>query len=297
MVDAARTRQVADPATTAGGGNYGFTNLDPTRSYIVVATDGAGSAVDTYFANPYVSSTGGSKQTVASPPTSPPRATPSPTRTSATSARLARPDRRPGVHRHQRQRVTPTRPASTRRCRASPWISTATLTATVSRTGRAGGDDLQRRRRQLSLRQPGPYNYIVIVDTADPQIPAGYFAWLPTTTRTLTSAADVLTDDFPFTPLISKSVSATSLTPPGNLTFNITVNYPGDSLLSDVHVVDPLPQGVTFTSATAGGTDGAYVPLSQGGWGRRRPASDDDLADRQSDHGGTGRQRDHQYAC
>lgn len=45
-------------ATTNGSGNYSFTNLDPTRNYLVQAVDGTGSAVDSYFPNPYQLTTG-----------------------------------------------------------------------------------------------------------------------------------------------------------------------------------------------------------------------------------------------
>ena len=258
VVDAGQDAQVGLPATTAGGGNYGFTNLDPTRSYIVVATDGAGSAVDTYFANPYISSTGGSKQTVKPADfTAQGNAV-----TDADFGYLGQTPRAIGDQVFIDTNGNATYEAGTdtplpgitvdlyRDANGDGIADPGELSATTSSA--ADGSYL--------FGGLGPDDYIVIVDTADPQLPAGYFAVVDHYDTTLTSASDVLTDDFPFTPLISKSVSATSITPPGNLTFNITINYSGDQLLSDVRVVDSLPKGVTFTSATAGGTDGAYVP-------------------------------------
>ena len=112
----------------------------------------------------------------------------------------------------------------------------------------------------------GPGSYTVVVDAASAGIPAGCSASVGQYNVTLAPGDTYLDADFPFVPLISKSVDRSYVNPSGSvaertLTFGVTVNYPGHNYLEDVKVIDPLPTGVTYVggSANAGGTYGPYA--------------------------------------
>jgi len=108
----------------------------------------------------------------------------------------------------------------------------------------------------------GPGNYKVSVETADPDIPDGYSATISTFTKTLAVGESYLTADFPFMPLISKTVDKIYAVTGDTLNFGISVNYPGSDLLSDVLVIDPYPAGLNVPPSAIGqgGTYGAYTP-------------------------------------
>jgi uncharacterized repeat protein (TIGR01451 family) len=99
----------------------------------------------------------------------------------------------------------------------------------------------------------GPGAYTVSVSGSDPGIPAGYASSTSSYQVSLSAGQDFLTADFPFTPLISKSVDKAYATTGEALNFGVNVNYNGGNLLSDVTVRDYLPLGTTFTSAGQGG--------------------------------------------
>ncbi len=104
-----------------------------------------------------------------------------------------------------------------------------------------------------------PGNYIVIVDTADPDLPAGT---VPTESQykvALGAAEQYLTADFPFVPLIAKTVDKSYAQPGDTLNFTVRVNYPGDRLLDNVKVIDPLPLGTTCGTVGQGGSCAAYI--------------------------------------
>jgi uncharacterized repeat protein (TIGR01451 family) len=105
----------------------------------------------------------------------------------------------------------------------------------------------------------GPGDYTVEVDVGSGGVPAGHSASVGQFTVTLASGEDFLAADFPFVPLISKTVDTTYAEPGSNLLFTVNVNFPGSELLSGVRVIDPLPTGVTYGSATAGGVYGPYA--------------------------------------
>ncbi|NUQ38736.1 MAG: carboxypeptidase regulatory-like domain-containing protein [Caldilineales bacterium] len=104
----------------------------------------------------------------------------------------------------------------------------------------------------------GPGDYTVVVDTNDPDIPAGYFASITRYDKTLAAGEDYLTADFPFAPLIAKSVDKSVANPNDVLNYSITLNYGGNELLSDVVVRDYIPLGTTFSSVSAGGVITSY---------------------------------------
>ncbi|NLC83387.1 MAG: DUF11 domain-containing protein, partial [Lentisphaerae bacterium] len=107
----------------------------------------------------------------------------------------------------------------------------------------------------------GPGDYVVAVDAGSAGVPAGHSSSAGPFTVTLASGADDLDADFPFVPLITKSVDKAYAGAGTNLLFSINIANGGSQPLSDLRVIDPLPPGVTFGSATAGGVYGPYVSL------------------------------------
>ena len=101
----------------------------------------------------------------------------------------------------------------------------------------------------------GPGNYIVDVDQNDPDVPAGYTSTRDPIFASLAAAQNRTDIDFPFVPLISKSVDKATALPGETLTYTITTNYPGPDLLSEAVVADTVPAGTTYVpnSANASG--------------------------------------------
>jgi len=119
---------------------------------------------------------------------------------------------------------------------------TLLMTTTTSITGTYTFDDLP------------AGNYIVDVDQNDPDIPAGY-ALSPLGTDPFPVTLDVAqnrTDvDFPFRyvpPPISKAVDKTGANAGDTLTYTLTTNYTGSSLLTNVTVTDTIPAGTTYVA-------------------------------------------------
>jgi len=105
----------------------------------------------------------------------------------------------------------------------------------------------------------GPGNYTVVVDASSAGVPAGHSPSISEYTVSLEAGEAYLDADFPFVPLISKSVDKTYVDPSGDLaartlTFGVTVNYPGIQHLENVIVRDFVPAGTTFDEAFQGGT-------------------------------------------
>ncbi len=109
----------------------------------------------------------------------------------------------------------------------------------------------------------GPGNYTVIVDTADPDLPAGLFATVTQYEKSLAAGENHLTADFPFVSGLTKTANKTYAMTGETVQFSIKPFYPGTALLENVRVFDPLPTGTTYVggSANAGGTFGPYSPL------------------------------------
>ncbi len=108
----------------------------------------------------------------------------------------------------------------------------------------------------------GPGAYIVVVDTTDPQIPAGYLPSTPSQTAVTLAVAQNRTDvDFPFSKVLTKAVDKTNANAGDTLKYTITANYPSGVLLQNVTITDSVPTGTTFASAGQGGTqsDGVIV--------------------------------------
>lgn len=107
----------------------------------------------------------------------------------------------------------------------------------------------------------GPATYTVVVNTASAGVPAGYSAAVTQYNVTLTAGQSYLTADFPFAPLISKTVDKASAQAGNTLNFGVNVSYPGSELLGNVRVVDPFPAGLNAPpTVNQSGAYGAYVP-------------------------------------
>jgi uncharacterized repeat protein (TIGR01451 family) len=106
----------------------------------------------------------------------------------------------------------------------------------------------------------GPGSYTVIVDAASAGVPAGFSPAVGQYIVTLAPGDTYLDADFPFVPLISKTVDQTYAQPGDPLNFSVTVNYPGSELLADVTVRDFVPVGTIFSSAGQGGTLQTFAP-------------------------------------
>ena len=102
--------------------------------------------------------------------------------------------------------------------------------------------------------------YIVDVDQAYPDIPPGYAASRDETPVPLAPGQNRTDVDFPFAPLITKAVDRAFATTNDVLTYTLGISYVGNQMLQNARVVDPLPAGVTFSNATAGGVFGSFSP-------------------------------------
>ena len=113
-------------------------------------------------------------------------------------------------------------------------------------------------------------DYIVVVDSADPDVPAGLSTVIGQYATNLTAGETDNTLDFPFAQLLQKSVSPTTPAVGGDtLSYTVNVNYPGTTALENVVVTDAVPAGTTYVggSANAGGVlsvDGSQVIWSLG---------------------------------
>jgi len=257
VIDAGSDLLIAT-TTTAGGGNYSFANLDPTRAYIVVPVDGPGSAVDAYFANAYVRSTTNPR------PVSP--ANFAAQGNAVTDADFGYFGQTPGsigdtvcVDVNGDKLCTG----------ADQGIAGVTVRLYLDADGDGEGDPSELVTTtstdpsgQYTFTGLGPGNYIVVVDTTDPQIPAGYLPSVSSQTAVTLAVAQNRTDvDFPFGKVLTKSVDKINANPGDTLNYSITANYPSGVLLQNVAVTDTIPAGTTFASAGQGGvySGGAIV--------------------------------------
>lgn len=259
VIDAEDALIAAD--VTDANGVYGFTGLDTTRSYLVQAVDGPGSAVDAYFADPYISTTG-----------NPVAVTPTDFTNSGgnvTEADLGYFGLAPATI----NGAVCTNADSDLDCDLAdgdsflPFV-TVYLYKDVNGNGVVDAADML---IQTTTTDPdgtytftgvGPGDYVVMVDNHDPDVPHGYFPQvLDVAVDNLMAGETRSQIDFPFATLLNKSVSAETANPGDPLTFSITANYPGDALLNNVTVTDPVPVGLNNIVPGQGGAVGPYVPI------------------------------------
>lgn len=96
--------------------------------------------------------------------------------------------------------------------------------------------------------------YSVVVNASSMGVPSGYAPSVSQYFVNLAVGQDFLTADFPFTPLITKSVDKAFAEAGNTLNFAVNVNYTGSALLSDVTVRDFVPNGTTYQSSGQGGS-------------------------------------------
>ncbi len=113
-----------------------------------------------------------------------------------------------------------------------------------------------------------PGDYLVDVDNDDADVPPGYAPSadeiavnLPIPAPGASTGTDVTTADFPFIPLIAKTVNKATADAGETLTYEVIVRNPSSSLLTDAVVTDAVPAGSTYVggSANAGGSESGGV--------------------------------------
>ena len=243
---------------TAGGGSYSFTGLDPAVSYLVAAVDAPGSGVDTYFTDPYALST----------PANPISVTPA--MFAAAGGNYAEADfgyfglapASVGDEVFQDNNGNGIFDDGD-----APLANvTVWLYLDANADGVADEDELY----ATAVTSPAgtylfdglpPGDYLVVVDGHDADLPSGLAPVRPQWDVSLDAGDSVLTADFPFVQLLTKSVNKPYATTGETVTFSLMPHYTGGDLLQNVRLIDPLPTGVNFVSANAGGTSGPYIPI------------------------------------
>jgi len=244
VIDAGQDVLIAT-TTTAGGGNYSFTNLDPTRSYIVDPVDGAGSVVDTYFVNPYVATTANPNSVSPADFTAQSNA--------VTDADFGYFGQTPGS-------IGDTvcidgngnglcDVGETPIPNITVWLYRDLDDDGVADPGELIDTAVTDPAGNYLFADLGPDGYLVVVDRTDPDLPGGYFPPIELLALSLTSGQNITTADFPFIQAITKSVNLATATPGQTLTYTIIPRYPGDDLLSSIVVNDTVPAGTTFLAS------------------------------------------------
>ncbi len=102
-----------------------------------------------------------------------------------------------------------------------------------------------------------PDTYLVVVDTDDTDLAAGFGASIREIEVVLAANTNYLTADFPFIQLIDKTVNITFAGLGTNLTYTIKPYWPGPDSLIDAQVTDPVPTNTVYiaNSANAEGTN------------------------------------------
>ncbi len=246
---------------TTTNGFYQFTGLSTNFTYFVVAVDGVSSAVDDYFANPYATTTG-----------NPVMVTPANFASSGgnwTQADIGYFGIEPAAISGKAYRDENADSAYNGSDAPIPVITINLYTDANGNGVFDAGDTLYRTSAteafgNYSFTNLPPGNYIVRVDSTDPDVPGGYFPSL--TTRAVTGLASGQTsanNDFPFITILNKAVDKASATNGEVITYTVTASYPGCESFENLKISDPVPAGVNVaaTNIGNGGTIGAYIPL------------------------------------
>ncbi|MBP8261373.1 MAG: DUF11 domain-containing protein, partial [Verrucomicrobia bacterium] len=109
-----------------------------------------------------------------------------------------------------------------------------------------------------------PERYIVVVDSADPDLPGGVQGLVPQYVVTLGPGENYVDADFPFVEIFTKTVDLVSADGGDILTYTLKLNLPGDQLYQNLTVCDPVPSSdVTYYGASAGAVvNGGYTPAA-----------------------------------
>lgn len=252
---------------TDANGNYLFENLDPNLFYLVLADDGTGSGVENFFTLDYSLTTDDNPISV----------TPGDFAAATDNEFL---DADFGYNAPQ------------------PASLSGHVFEDVNNDGVLDGSDIRLPNVTVNLYELSPLGqrilvgsvetdpdgyyefldlppglYVVEVDTTDPDIPNGLVTSQPEYFVTLESGDNVEDLDFPFVPLIEKSVDLTDAFPGDILTYTIRANPPAAGPIQNLRVIDNVPANTQFLSASHGGVLennrvvwnlGSTVPATQG---------------------------------
>jgi uncharacterized repeat protein (TIGR01451 family) len=232
---------------TSGGGAYLFENLEPNLSYLIRVQDGSASGVDDYFATVYTLTTLSTVLSVL-----------------------------PATFIAQSDTVTT---ADFGYIAPDPAAISGYVFEDFDNDGLLNNDDIPLPDVTVFLYRLDdfgnrilvdqsetagdgyyefinlmPGNYVVVVASGDPDLPAGLATAVPENFVQFASGEVVENLDFPFVPLLSKAVDKSIAQPDEILTYTLSVNPPAAGPLADVTLSDPLPPGTTFVSASHGGT-------------------------------------------
>lgn len=100
----------------------------------------------------------------------------------------------------------------------------------------------------------GAGDYVVAIDVADPNLPAGITIQPPHRAVSVLPAEDRLDIDFPLSRVLTLAVNPAGSALPGDrLNYSLTANYPQLAQFGAVTITNPIPQGATFVPGSANG--------------------------------------------
>ena len=252
--------------TSAGGGNYSFTGLAEDLDYLVEVSL-ADPAVDGFYPNPYVASTpllipvanltGTFDEADFGFFDSPP---------SSIGDQLCIDSNEDGLCTGGEPPVPNVDVRLYKDVNGNGVLDAADVLLTTT-TSDANG--------QYTFAGLAPGDYIVDIDNTDPDIPVGYAPAKDEIAVTdLPSGTDRTDVDFPFVPLLRKEVSPTGAQAPGTtLTYSLFPRYPGSTLLNELTIWDPIPDGTTFQSVAQNGTYNAAADEVEWNLGSNTPGA------------------------
>ncbi|MEY4941697.1 MAG: hypothetical protein RIQ93_3432, partial [Verrucomicrobiota bacterium] len=235
--------------TTSSGGGLSFGSLNPGFRYLVMVGDGIGSAVDTYFTNPYSVTTANPRAVI-------------PTDFSGSSNNyqganfgyfgLLPATISGAVFNDANRNGAYNAATDTPLPGVTVYLYAGDGTTLVSTT--SSGSDGAYRFSGLP-----PATYVVKVDTSDTDIPAQLVAYVTQHSAvTVVAGQTDSTRGFPFVAVVGKSGPATG-NPGDTLAYTIAVASEGNESVSSAVVKDTLPAGTTFVSAGQGGRPETYL--------------------------------------
>lgn len=119
----------------------------------------------------------------------------------------------------------------------------------------------------------GAGDFLVVIDMESPEVPAGHQVANTLLGTTVAAGENSLANDFPFSPLLTKTANRTTAQAADQVVYTILPNYNGGDFLAGLTVTDAVPAGTTFVSAGQGGVQaggtvtwdlGTTIPASPG---------------------------------
>ena len=247
--------------TSSGSGDYSFTSLAAGYSYLV-KVDKTDPDIQSYFNTKYPASTAYQISTA--------EVTASPNLTGSdldndfgfwhAHARL---HRRPGLHRQQRQRRVRRRRRGAAAHHGEPLQATPTAMASSTTGEPLLETTTTDAYGQVPVQQPGrPATTSRWWTPPIADLPAGLAAGVSLYKVNLGVGASYLDADFPFAPLIAKTVIQSSAVPGGYPELHRAGELSGRQKALGCQLIDPLPIGTNCDTVQQGGTCGTYVPTA-----------------------------------